>query len=93
MRSIIFRGISGGHFEKIVRDELSKFNVADRNRDGSLDHEEYSAFLHPPNYDYMHRYEVDRAMADYDVDNDHVITFDEYLGQCKSTVNSCIWKI
>jgi len=69
----------------MVRDEESKFHLSDRNSDSSLDVEEYAAFLHPQNYEYMHDLEIDNAVTDYDKNRDGVVSFAEYLGECKFT--------
>ena len=67
----------------MVKDDDDKFQLADRNGDGQLDAEEYAAFLHPHNYDFMHEHEIDRALADHDRNGDGFVTFDEYMGDCK----------
>jgi Ca2+-binding EF-hand superfamily protein len=70
-------------FNKMVGDEVSKFKLADSNHDGSLELEEYAAFLHPQNYDFMHSHEIDRTLTDYDKNGDGVVSFEEYLGESK----------
>lgn len=67
----------------MVSDEQAKFLVADQDHDSALNVAEYSAFLHPHNYDYMHAYEIDRTISDYDRNNDGVVSFNEYVGECK----------
>jgi Ca2+-binding EF-hand superfamily protein len=70
-----------GTFNKMVADEKVKFDAADQNNDGVLNVDEYTAFLHPYDFEFMHSYELDRSMADYDENNDGLISFDEYLGR------------
>lgn len=69
----------------MVADEGAKFKAADTNGDGGLDVAEYSAFLHPQNYEHMHGLEIDRTLVDYDKNGDGVVTFEEYLGECTYT--------
>lgn len=71
----------------MVGDEKSKFYLADRNADSKLDITEYAAFLHPQNYNYMHDNEIDRALADYDKSRDGLVSFAEYLGECKYIIS------
>ena len=68
----------------MVDDEKVKFHLADRDLNGLLNQDEYCAFLHPHNYDYMHNYEIDRTIAEYDTNADGSISFREYLRECKS---------
>lgn len=67
-------------FAKSVRAEEEKFKHADKNKDGSLDISEFSAFLHPWDHPHMRDLEMKRAMQDYDKNKDTAISFDEYLG-------------
>ena len=67
----------------MVGDEENKFYLADRDGDSKLDLNEYGAFLHPQNHDYMHEHEIDNALVDYDKNRDGFVSFAEYLGECK----------
>lgn len=70
-------------FNKMIADEEVKFRLADQDHDGSLDLPEYTAFLHPHNYDFMHDYEIERVLTDYDKNGDGVVSFREYVGESK----------
>jgi len=70
----------------MVGDEEDKFYLADRSGDSKLDVIEYAAFLHPQNYEYMHDHEIDSALVDYDKNRDGVVSFAEYLGECKYSI-------
>jgi Ca2+-binding EF-hand superfamily protein len=67
----------------MVSDEKIKFQVADQDHDDRLVLDEYAAFLHPHNYDFMHKYEIERTLAEYDNNQDGLISFTEYLRECK----------
>lgn len=67
----------------MVNDEKIKFNLADQDRDDKLKQDEYAAFLHPHNYDFMHKYEIERTLSEFDKNQDGFISFAEYLRDCK----------
>ena len=64
----------------MVQDDALKFNMADENKDGILDLEEYYAFQHPWNYNHMHLLEIRNAFKDHDHNKDSFIDLKEYLG-------------
>ena len=64
----------------MVDEDERRFAAADLNNDGVLDKNEYVAFYHPYDYEYMHKFEIERGIKDYDKDNDGVVTVDEFIG-------------
>lgn len=67
----------------MIRDDEDKFTLADRDKNGFLSQEEHAAFLFPSDYEFMHDHEVSRTLIDIDKDNDGMISFKEYLGECR----------
>ncbi|MED6287568.1 hypothetical protein CHARACLAT_017710 [Characodon lateralis] len=63
----------------MARDER-RFKVADRNGDMSADRQEFMAFLHPENHDYMKDVVVQETMEDIDKNGDGFIDLKEYIG-------------
>ena len=64
----------------MLHEDKAKFDLADANKDGSLDLEEYTAFTHPHNYLHMAPVEVKRTMDDYDKNKDGFIDLTEFVG-------------
>ncbi|GFR92796.1 calumenin-B, partial [Elysia marginata] len=64
----------------LIQDDEARFNVADQNKDGSLDAAEYMAFFQP--YDFPHMFEVEMAktMKDFDKDKDGFVSKQEFIG-------------
>lgn len=58
--------------------EKSRFQLADKNNDQTLDRKEFNAFYHPFNYEYMHENEINNTFKFHDKNKDGFITFDEY---------------
>jgi len=67
------------NFVKMLHEDKAKFTLADVNKDGSLDLEEYTAFTHPHNYMHMAPTEVKRSMEDYDKNKDGFIDMNEFI--------------
>lgn len=55
--------------------------IADKNKDGSLDREEFAVFLHPEDNDHMKDVVISEAMEDMDKDKDGFVTLQEYIGK------------
>ena len=70
----------------MVEEDHLKFNAADKNKDGSLDEQEYVAFEFPYDFEHMHDIEMNRAMKDYDKNSDGFVTLEEFLGEGKATL-------
>lgn len=68
-------------FMKIVIDDRTKFQLADVDKDGKLSVAEFTALLHPYNYDHMKEFEVMNAIHLHDKNGDGLIEFHEYLGE------------
>ena len=65
---------------QMVKDDSLRFNMADDNKDGELDKQEYYPFAHPWNYNQMHILEIRNAYKDHDKNKDGYIDLKEYLG-------------
>ncbi|XP_014868051.1 PREDICTED: reticulocalbin-3 isoform X1 [Poecilia mexicana] len=63
----------------LTRDER-RFKSADKDRDGIATREEFTAFLHPEEFDYMKDVVVQETMEDIDKDGDGKINLHEYIG-------------
>lgn len=63
----------------LARDER-RFREADRDRDGIATKEEFTAFLHPEDYDHMKGVVVQETMDDIDKNGDGKIDLNEYIG-------------
>lgn len=62
-----------------ARDER-RWKRADADKDGKLSKEEFAAFLHPEDYDYMKELIVIETMEELDRNNDGMIDLHEYIG-------------
>ncbi|CAJ0968903.1 unnamed protein product [Ranitomeya imitator] len=69
--------------QMMVRDER-RFKMADKDGDLIATKEEFTAFLHPEEYDYMKDIVVLETMEDIDKNGDGVIDLDEYIGDMYS---------
>ncbi|KAM3597988.1 uncharacterized protein V6R79_012105 [Siganus canaliculatus] len=63
----------------LARDER-RFKTADRDRDGIATRVEFTAFLHPEEYDHMKDVVVQETMEDIDKNGDGKIDLNEYIG-------------
>ncbi|KAJ8364318.1 hypothetical protein SKAU_G00131490 [Synaphobranchus kaupii] len=63
----------------LVRDER-RFKGADGNGDGIATKEEFTAFLHPEEYDHMKKIVVAETIEDIDKNGDGLINLEEYIG-------------
>ena len=64
----------------IGRDER-RYKRADKDIDGKLNREEFTAFLHPENDEDMKGIVVEETLEDIDKDKDGFISLDEYVGR------------
>ncbi|KAM8821499.1 calumenin isoform 1-T1 [Eudromia elegans] len=69
--------------QMMVRDER-RFKAADRDGDLAATKEEFTAFLHPEEYDYMKGIVVQETMEDIDKNGDGFIDLEEYIGDMYS---------
>ncbi|XP_053195272.1 reticulocalbin-3 isoform X2 [Scomber japonicus] len=63
----------------LTRDER-RFKTADRDGDGIATREEFTAFLHPEEFDYMKDLVIQETVEDIDKDGDGKVNLDEYIG-------------
>ena len=83
----------------MVDDEKKKFDAADLNKDGSLDGEEYVAFVYPYDFAHMHDVELERTLQEQDKDKDGIITKEEFIGDSMYYLGNLVqrylleWKI
>ncbi|XP_061702402.1 reticulocalbin-3 isoform X2 [Syngnathoides biaculeatus] len=63
----------------LTRDER-RFKTADRDGDGIATREEFTAFLHPEEFDYMRDLIVQETIEDIDKNGDGKISLSEYIG-------------
>ncbi|XP_068193869.1 reticulocalbin-3 isoform X1 [Antennarius striatus] len=63
----------------LIRDER-RFKSADRDGDGIAKREEFTAFLHPEEFDHMKDVVVQETMEDIDKDGDGKVSINEYIG-------------
>ncbi|KAI4585060.1 hypothetical protein MJG53_006594 [Ovis ammon polii x Ovis aries] len=69
--------------QMMVRDER-RFKMADKDGDLIATKEEFTAFLHPEEYDYMKDIVVQETMEDIDKNADGFIDLEEYIGDMYS---------
>lgn len=63
----------------LTRDQR-RFKEADRDHDGIATREEFTAFLHPEEFDYMRALVVQETMVDIDKNGDGKVDIHEYIG-------------
>ncbi|KAG7466581.1 reticulocalbin-3 isoform X1 [Solea senegalensis] len=71
----------------LTRDER-RFKTADRDGDGVATREQFTAFLHPEEFDYMKNVVVQETIEDIDKNGDGKISLEEYIGDMYSTPES-----
>lgn len=72
---------TGIDFAKRVRRDRTRWSVADQDRDGNLNKEEYSAFLHPEGFDHMKHLITRETLEDMDKDGDGLVSLEEYISE------------
>lgn len=70
----------------LTRDER-RFKSADRDGDGVATREEFTAFLHPEEFDHMRAIVIQETMEDIDKNGDGKIDLQEYIGDMFSSEN------
>ena len=65
--------------------------MADVDKDNKLTKEEYTAFLHPEEYDHMKDVVVDETLEDIDKDGDGFVSIEEYLGMLN--IGKLLWNM
>lgn len=63
----------------INRRDQRRWQLADRDNDGSLTKEEFTDFLHPEEAEHMRDVVVDETLEDIDKDKDGRVSIDEYI--------------
>ncbi|XP_007909078.1 calumenin isoform X2 [Callorhinchus milii] len=70
----------GYNYKQMMARDERRFNMADENQDKLATKEEFTAFLHPEEYDHMKNIVVLETMEDIDKNSDGFIDLDEYIG-------------
>lgn len=70
----------GYNYQQMMMRDERRFKTADRNGDLIADKEEFTAFLHPEDYEHMKEIVVMETMEDIDKDGDGFIDLKEYIG-------------
>lgn len=73
-------GVDASSYKDMVARDKRRFDKADKDKDGALNAEQFTAFLHPESDDDMKSIVVDETMEDIDKDKDGKISLDEYIG-------------
>ncbi|CAF94652.1 unnamed protein product [Tetraodon nigroviridis] len=74
-------------YQAMLARDNRRFKYADQDRDGIATREEFTAFLHPEEFDYMKDVVVQETMEDIDKDGDGKINLDEYIGDMYTPEN------
>ncbi|KAM9745565.1 reticulocalbin-3 isoform 2-T3 [Menidia menidia] len=67
-------------YRSMLRRDQRRFRAADRDGDGLATRQEFTAFLHPEEFDHMTDVVVQETVEDIDKDGDGKINVDEYIG-------------
>ncbi|XP_078125253.1 reticulocalbin-3 isoform X1 [Sander vitreus] len=67
-------------YKSMLKRDERRFRTADRDGDRIATREEFTAFLHPEEYDYMRDVVVQETVEDIDKNGDGKINIDEYIG-------------
>lgn len=59
--------------------DRKRWDLADQNKDQTLDFEEFKSFLHPDDFPHMRSIVIEEAVRDLDVDQSNTIDIDEYI--------------
>ena len=68
-------------YKDMLSRDRRRWEKADVNKDNEITKEEYTAFLHPEEYDHMKDVVIDETLQDIDKDGDGFVSLDEYLGK------------
>jgi len=66
-------------YEKMLTKEEKRFKLADKEGDGKLNIVEWSAFLHPDDFDHMKGIKATETLNDIDANKDGSISLEEYI--------------
>ncbi|XP_067006847.2 reticulocalbin-2 [Anabrus simplex] len=67
--------------EKLIKEDKKMFEAADKNKDGSLDKDEFLMFTHPEEHPEMLPLILKQTLEEKDLDGDGFISFQEYIGE------------
>ncbi|CAL8318352.1 unnamed protein product [Lota lota] len=70
----------GYNYQQMMARDERRFKIADKNGDLIADKEEFTAFLHPEDYDHMKEIVVQETLEDIDKNGDGFIDLKEYIG-------------
>ena len=70
----------------MLRRDRRRWAKADVDQDNKITKEEYTAFLHPEEYDHMKDVVVEETLDDIDKDGDGFVSLQEYLGEFRASV-------
>ncbi|KAJ8974657.1 hypothetical protein NQ317_018876 [Molorchus minor] len=70
----------GFSYKSMLKRDRRRWQTADRDSDDKLTKEEFAAFLHPEETDYMRDLVVFETMEDIDKDKDGKVSLQEYIG-------------
>ncbi|KYO31913.1 calumenin isoform D [Alligator mississippiensis] len=74
----------GFNYKQMMTRDERRFKMADKDGDLIATKEEFTAFLHPEEYDYMKDIVVQETMEDIDKNGDGFIDLEEYIGDMYS---------
>ncbi|XP_060945677.1 reticulocalbin-3 isoform X1 [Limanda limanda] len=74
-------------YKSMLRRDERRFKTADRDSDGIATREEFTAFLHPEEFDYMKELVVQETVEDIDKNGDGKINLNEYIGDMYTPEN------
>lgn len=75
-------------YKEMLKRDKRRWAMADVDKDNKITKEEYTAFLHPEEYDHMKDVVVDETLEDIDKDGDGSVSIDEYLGMTGFKINA-----
>ncbi|XP_053300033.1 reticulocalbin-3 isoform X1 [Pleuronectes platessa] len=74
-------------YKSMLRRDERRFKTADRDGDDIATREEFTAFLHPEEFDYMKELVVKETVEDIDKNGDGKINLNEYIGDMYTPEN------
>ena len=71
----------GFDYSSMLNRDKRRWEAADTvDGDGKLNREEFEAFLHPEEFQHMHKIVVQETLEDIDKDKDGLVSLEEYIG-------------
>lgn len=67
-------------FRKMIRRDKKRWNYADQDRNGHLNIDEFTSFLHPEESPHMRSIVIEETLEDIDRDGDGLVSLEEYIG-------------